>query len=214
MEETLDPLVGAYKLPSKESRLEAFIKKIAADIDYTDSFNRCVIDHLKFLLIDNKTVAVKYMKECFDTLRRARFSSLTCKKIWCKTQPFEKLICNKPIQQEKHSYITTQSYQKIYDFSLSKSITSNDSANSTKNISKLTYLRQVKKIRDPDVQEKEKYSKNKTQKVICTASKKIYTESIRKLHDQYNGTASDKISLSVFYSLKPFYCMPPGEKEK
>ena len=58
-EETLDPSVGAYKLPSKKSRLEAFIKKIAADIDYTDSFNRCVIDHLKLLLRDKKTAAVK-----------------------------------------------------------------------------------------------------------------------------------------------------------
>ena len=52
-EETLDPSVGAYKLPSKKSRLEAFIKKIAADIYCTDSFTRCVIDHLKLLLRDN-----------------------------------------------------------------------------------------------------------------------------------------------------------------
>ena len=32
-----------------------------------DSFNRCAIDHLKLLLKDNKTAAVKHMKECFDT---------------------------------------------------------------------------------------------------------------------------------------------------
>ena len=66
-EETLDPSVGAYKLPSNKSRLEAFIKKIAANMDYTDSFNRCVIDHLKRLLRDNQTAAVKYIKECFHT---------------------------------------------------------------------------------------------------------------------------------------------------
>ena len=83
-----------------------------------------------------------------------------------------------------------------------------------KNISKLIHLRQFKNIKDPDVQEKEKCLKNKTKKVTCTGSKKIYTESIRKLYDQYNETASDKISLSVFYSLKPFYCMIPSEKEK
>ena len=50
--------------------------------------------------------------------------------------------------------------------------------------------------------------------MICTASKKIYTQSIRKLHDQYNETAADKISLLVFYGLKPFYCTRPSEKEK
>ena len=83
-----------------------------------------------------------------------------------------------------------------------------------KNISKLIHLRQFKNIKDPDVQEKEKCLKNGTKKVTCIGSKKIYTESIRKLYDQYNETASDKISLSVFYSLKPFYCMIPSEKEK
>ena len=61
-EETLDPSVGAYKLQSKKSRPEVFIKKIAADIDYIDSFNRCVIDHLKLLLRDNKTIVVNYVK--------------------------------------------------------------------------------------------------------------------------------------------------------
>ena len=34
LEDILDPSVGAYKLPSNKSRLEAFIKKIAVDIDY------------------------------------------------------------------------------------------------------------------------------------------------------------------------------------
>ena len=51
---------------------------------------------------------------------------------------------------------------------------------------------------------KKKCLKDGTKKVICTASKKIYTESIRKFHDQDNETVSDKISLLVFYGLKPF----------
>ena len=50
--------------------------------------------------------------------------------------------------------------------------------------------------------------------MICSASKKIYTESIRKLHEEFNETKSAKVSLSVFYNLKPFYCLPPSEKEK
>ena len=103
------------------------------------------------------------------TFRRARFSSLACKKSWCKIQPFQKPTSNKPTQQEKQSY-------KSYDFWLSKSITLNDSANSTKNISKLSCLRQFKNIKDSDVQEKEKCLRNGKKKVVCTAS--IWNHSI------------------------------------
>ena len=38
-------------------------------------------------------------------------------------------------------------------------------------------------------------SENGTKNVICTISKKIYTESIRKLHDQYNKAASENMLL-------------------
>ena len=55
--------------------------------------------------------------------------------------------------------------------------------------------------------------KNVMWHVICATSKKIYTDSIRKLYDRYNETASDKISSSVSYSLKPLYCMPASKKE-
>ena len=57
-------------------------------------------------------------------------------------------------------------------------------------------------------------SEDGAKNVICTISNKIYTESIRKLHDQYNKAASDKISLSVFYSLKTCYYMPASKNEK
>ena len=109
---------------------------------------------------------------------------------------------------------TDNSCQEIYDFWLSKPITSNDSDNNTKKIPKLNFLRQFKNINDPDIQENEKCLKNGTKKVICSASKKIYTESIRKLHEEFNETKSAKVSLSVFYNLKPFYRLPPSEKEK
>ena len=45
-------------------------------------------------------------------------------------------------------------------------------------------------------------------------TKKIYTESIRKLHQQFNATHSILVSLSCFYSFRPFYCLRPSEKEK
>ena len=69
-------------------------------------------------------------------------------------------------------------------------------------------------MKDPDVQEKEKSLNNGTKKGICITRKNIVTESIRKHHDYYNEAASNKIILSVFYSLKPFHCKPPSKKEK
>ena len=100
-EETLDPSVGAYKLPSKKNRLEVFIKKVAAVIDNTDSFNRCAIDHLKLLIRDNKTTAVKKMRECFDILiEEPDFLAWLARKVDVKLNHL-KPTCNKPIQQEK-----------------------------------------------------------------------------------------------------------------
>ena len=155
------------------------------------------------------------MKESFDTLlEESGFLAWLVKTVDVKLCHLKDLLeTNK--YNKRNSHVTTDnSCQEIYDFWLSKSITSNDSANITKKISKLNFLRQFKNINDPDIQENEKCLIYGTKKVICSASKKIYTESIRKQHEEFNETKSAKISLSVFYNLKPFYCLLPSEKEK
>ena len=50
-------------------------------------------------------------------------------------------------------------------------------------------------------------------KNIYSASKMIYVESIRKLSDEFNSSHTP-VSMSVFFSYKPFYCVRPSEKEK
>lgn len=93
--------------------------------------------------------------------------------------------------------MTTERCYKIYDFGLINRFILNDSANNIKRISKLTFLGHCKNIADPDVQEKEENLKNWTKKAMCSESKKIYTLSIRKLHDQFNETQPAKVPLLV-----------------
>ena len=117
-EESLDPSVCAYKLPSQKSRLEALI---VADIDCRDSFNKCVTDHLKLLLRDNRTAAVKYMKECFDTLlEEPDFLAWLARKVDVKLNRLNNLIATNKYNR-RSSHITTESYQEIYGFWISKS---------------------------------------------------------------------------------------------
>ena len=49
---------------------------------------------------------------------------------------------------------------------------------------------------------------------MMVASKRIYTDSVRKLLQRFNETQEKPISLSTFFKLKPFYCLKPSEKEK
>ena len=109
-EETWGPSVGAYNIPSKKSRLDAFIKKIAPDIDYIDSFNRCVVDYLKLLLRDNKTTAVKYMKECFDTLLEGPdFLAWLARKVDAKFNRFKNLLATNQ-HNKRNSHISHMTF--------------------------------------------------------------------------------------------------------
>ena len=165
IEEELEPPIRAIFLPSKKRRLEAFIRKIAADVDYTGNFNRCVIEHLKLLLRNNKKEAVNYMKESFDTLlEESGFLAWFAKTVDVKLCRLNDLLETNKYNKRNSHVARDNSCQEIYDFWLSKSITSNDSANNTKKIPKLNFLRQFKNINDPDIPENEKCLKNGTKK--------------------------------------------------
>ena len=77
------------------------------------------------------------------------------RKLDVKLKRFKNLLAT----NKRNSHITTESYQNIYDFWLSKSLLKKQ-----KNISKLKYLRNLKNMKDPDIQEKEKCLKNGTKK--------------------------------------------------
>ena len=200
-------------VPSKKSRLEIVIRKIVTNIDYSDKFNRCIIDSLKTQLKNDKKEAVRYMKMCFDSLLHDEgFLKWLAKTLGYKPYSLKNLLATSK-HNKRNSQIPIASHQEIYDFWLRNSITSNDSANNIKKIPKIAFLSQFKNIEDPDILEKEILLK-KGSKVMYLASKKIYTDSIRKLHQQFNATQSILVSFSCFYSFRPFYCLRPSEKEK
>ena len=200
--------------PSKKSRLETVIQNIVSNIDYSDKFNSSVIDYLKTQLKDDKKEAVRYMKVCFDVfLDDEGFIKWLANAVGYKPFRINGLLATNK-HNKRNSKIPTASHLEIYDFWLNNSITSNDSANNTKKIPKMTFLKQFKNIEDPDIIEKEKQLKSGSKKVMYEATKKIYTDSVRKLHKLFNETQTVPVSVSFFYNLKPFYCQRPSEKEK
>ena len=50
-------------------------------------------------------------------------------------------------------------------------------------------------------------------KILYTANKMVYVESIRKLCKEFNATRVPA-SLTTFFKFKPFYCVLPSEKER
>ena len=104
-------------------------------------------------------------------------------------------------------------YQEIYNFWLSESINSNDGRTNVVNISKSLFIQQYKFIKDENLMEKEVKLKHCTKRILYTG-RKIYIESLRNLHERFNTTQNENVSLSVFYSYKPYYCSTPTEKEK
>lgn len=197
--------------PLKVSRLEAVINKITKSIDYSDKFNICVINHLKKQLKDNKKEAVVYMKECFGLmLDDENFLNWLAKSVGYKPYSLKHLL-NAKTQKNRRSNVIN--HQEIYEFWIQNSITSNDSANSTKRITKMAFLKKFKHITDPEVREEEKALKSGS-KVMILATKRIYTDSVRKLHQRFNESCHNSVALSTFFNLKPFYCFQPSEKEK
>ena len=53
----------------------------------------------------------------------------------------------------------------------------------------------------------------KGEKTVHTANKMVYVESMRKLLKGYNSSHTP-VSLTTFFTYKPFYCVVPTEKEK
>ena len=95
---------------------------------------------------------------------------------------------------------------------MEKSITSTDSTNNLKRLPKKAFLHQYKAIVDQNIMEKVVPLKNGS-KIMYTANKIVYIESIRKLLKEYNSTHIT-VSLTMFFNFKPFYCVRPSEKEK
>ena len=82
-----------------------------------------------------------------------------------------------------------------------------------KRVSKKTFLQQYKSIFDENLIEKEIHLKNGS-KTVYTATKMVHVESIRKLLKEFSYARESPVSLTTFFTYKPFYCVLPSEKEK
>lgn len=82
-----------------------------------------------------------------------------------------------------------------------------------KPISKRNLYEQFSNIVDPNLIEKKVKLKKNGFKTIFESPRKIYTESIRKLHSSFNEK-NTPVSLTLFFRYKPYYCLRPTEKEK
>ena len=197
---------------AKRSRLESVIGKITRNIDYSFKFNMCVINKLQSDLKSNKNAAIEYMRSCFnDILEDDNFLKWLSGAVGLKPYRLGMLLSeNQP--NKRNSKLPQSCHQDIYNVWLQKSITSTDSTNNLKNLSKKTILQQYKGMVDENLREKIVQLKNGL-KVMYQANKMIYIESIRKLCSEYN-TLNVPVSLATFFRFKPFYCVLPSEKEK
>ena len=139
------------------------------------------------------------------------FLSFLYVRLGYKPNRMKKLLVKKAPNNRKSLDATV--YQEIYNFWLSESINSNDGRTNVVNISESLFLQQYKFIKDENLVEKEVKLKHCTKRILYTG-RKIYTESLRNLHERFNTTQNENVSLSVFYNYKPYYLSKPTEKEK
>ena len=81
-----------------------------------------------------------------------------------------------------------------------------------KRITKRSYLEQFSNITNSNVIGKSVQLK-KVSKIVFTAPRRLYTESVRKLHSSFKQKHTN-VSLSLFFRYKLFYCVRPTETEK
>ena len=142
------------------------------------------------------------MRECFGTsLDDQRFLKWLSKEVDYKLYHLKNLVSSKPRSNRK-SYPVPQ--QEVYDFWVQNSITSNDSTNSSKRASKMSFFRDFKEITDDNVREEEKTRKKGSKVKMIVATKRIYTDSVRTLHKRFNEDQEHPISLTAFFKYNHF----------
>ena len=153
------------------------------------------------------------MRSCFDEmLDDEGFLHWLGSAFGFKPNRLRKLLSDSQTNK-RNSKLPLSCFQEIYNFWIENSITSTHSTNNMKRISKKAFLQQYKNIVDENLIEKEIPLKNGS-KTVYTATKMVYVESIRKLLKEFNNARDCPVSLTTFFTYKPFYCVLPSEKEK
>jgi len=139
------------------------------------------------------------MRECFGTLLDDQhFLKWLSKEVDHKLYQFKNLISSKRVNNRKSYSVPTQ---EMYDFWLQNSITLNDSTNSSKRVSKMSFSTDFKEITDENVWEEEKTRKKGSKVKMIVGTKRIYTDSVRTLLKRFNEDRENPISLTAFYVL-------------
>ena len=167
---------------------------------------------LKRELKDNQKEAVKFITDCFDDMLEDNgFITWLANGTGYKPNRLKKNLKENKTNK-RNSKFAAVNFQEIYDFWLDNSINSNKSVYDMKRITKLFFLEQFLNITDSNVIEK-RVQLRKRSKVVFTAPRMVYTETIRKLHSRFNQKHTN-VSLSLFFRYKPYYCVRPTEKER
>ena len=197
----------------KRCRLESVISKITRNIDHSFTLNQCVIEKLKLDLKSNKNEATSYMQGCFgEILDDESFLTWLSSAVGYKPNRLKRIRSDKQPNRRNSAKLPPSCHQEIYSFWLEKSITSTDSTNNLKRITKKAFLQKYIDIVDTILREEVVQLKNGI-KVRYTAIKMIYVVSIRKLHNEFSSKHVP-VSLTTFFNFKPFYSIVPSEKEK
>ena len=197
----------------KQSRLEMTLLKIKQQLDYSMNVTESVLEKLKRDFKDNQNGAVKFILDCFDEMvNDDGFIAWLAKSINYKPCRFKQILNeNKP--NNRNSKFTSANFQEIFEFWLDKCINSNESAYNVKRITKRSFLEQYSNIKDSNIIEKIVQLKKGSKKVLFTAPRMVYIESARKLHSSFCEKYF-KVSKTLFFKCKPYYCVRLTEKEK
>ena len=216
MEEHPNVVGSSYELLNttvKRSWLESVISKITRNIDHSFTLNQRIIEKLKLDLKNNKNEATSYMQCCFgEILDDESFLTWFSSAAGYKPNRLKRILSDKQPNRRNSAKLPPSCHQEIYKFWLEKSITSTDSTNNLKRITKKAFLQKYIDIVDTNLREEVVQLKIGI-KVRYTAIKMIYVESIRKLHNEFSSKHVP-VSLTTFFNFKPFYCIVPSEKEK
>ena len=175
------------ELITKRSRLKNVISKITKNIDHSFTLNQCVIEKLKHDIKNNKSATVHYMRSCFDEmLDDEDFIIWLSLAVGLKPNRLKKLLLENLPNKRNSLKLPPSSRQDIY--MTFKSITSTDSRNNLKRIPKIKFLQNYKEIVDSNLMEKFVQLKKGRTKIMYTAKKMVYVESIRKLCKEFNAT--------------------------
>lgn len=185
---------------------------------------QCFIDDLKALYhpkSGNRTFTDRLFTLFGTKLGSPAFIRFISKKLQIRYRIITNLILTYETREmRKRIPFPKQVRKTVYEFWLKNSVTTvfRSNGRDVLRLSKENYFKINPLYRnDDDSQITEKdvtLKKCNTVKTYVTAVKKIYTKSVRQLHEDFKNETGSTMGLSVFYKCKPFYVVRPTENEK